>query len=140
VTPAGLRRITAAGALVAAVAAGLAVHALLPDSAATDIAGDALYAVAIYAGLVVLLGRKRSVLVAALATSWCIAVELLQLTSVPFALAEEFAPLALVFGTGFDVRDLIVYVAAVAVVFALDSAARRRRNGMSTTQAELEPV
>jgi hypothetical protein len=129
-TPTRVRRISAAGALIVIVAAGLVVHALLPDSAATDIAGDALYAVAIYAGLVVLLGRRKSVLVAALATSWCIAVELLQLTGVPSALAEEFAPLALVFGTGFDVRDLFVYVAAVAVAFALDTAVRRRRKGM----------
>jgi hypothetical protein len=135
-----VRRIAAAGALGAIVAAGLVVHGLLPDSAATDIAGDALYAVAIYAGLVVLLGRTKSAIVAALAAAWCIAVELLQLTGVPRALAEGFAPLALVFGTGFHARDLVVYVAAVAVAAIVDTAVRRRREGMSTSEAELEPV
>jgi hypothetical protein len=108
------------------IAAGLATHRLLPSSAATDIAGDALYAVAAYAGLVVLLPRLRSAAVAAIATGWCLAVELFQATGIPLVLAERFAPIALVLGTGFDARDLLVYVAAVAAVWAIDGAVRRR--------------
>lgn len=108
------------------IAAGLATHRLLPTSAATDIAGDALYAVAAYAGLVVLLPRLRSAAVAAIATGWCLAVELFQATGIPLLLVERFAPIALVLGTGFDARDLLVYVAAVAAVWAIDGAVRRR--------------
>lgn len=40
------RRAVGAAALAGAVAVGLAVHTLLPDTDATDMAGDALYAVA----------------------------------------------------------------------------------------------
>ncbi len=123
-TPA--RRVPALVALMLVIAAGLATHRLLPSSAATDIAGDALYAVAAYAGLVVLLPRLRSAAVAAIATGWCLAVELFQATGIPLALAERFAPISLVLGTGFDARDLLVYVAAVAAVWAIDAAVRRR--------------
>ena len=38
------RRAVGAAALAGAVAVGLAVHTLLPDTDATDMAGDALYA------------------------------------------------------------------------------------------------
>lgn len=135
----GVRRLAAAGALGVVLVAGLVVHGALPDSAATDIAGDALYAVAVYAGLAVLLGSARSTLVAALAASWCVAVELFQLTGAPRVMAGAFAPFALVFGSGFDARDLFVYTAANAVTYGVDIAVRRRA-GMSTGDGGLEPV
>jgi hypothetical protein len=40
------RRIVAAVLLVVVIGAGLLVHGVLPDTAATDITGDVLYAVA----------------------------------------------------------------------------------------------
>ena len=56
---------------------------------------------------------------------WCVGVELLQLTGVPLALAERVPPVALLLGTGFDARDLVVYVCAVAVAVAVDIAVSR---------------
>lgn len=121
------RRVGAAIALAAVIAAGLAVHLVLPDSAATDIAGDALYAVAAYAAIVLLAPRLTPPLVAAIAATWCVAVELFQLTGVPLALGGWFPPAMLLLGTVFDARDLIVYVAAVAVAWGVDAAAAAGR-------------
>ena len=82
-----VRRVVAAVLSVVAVAAGLFVHGALPDTAATDIAGDALYVVVVW-GLVVLLApRLPAAAVAGIVLVWCIAVELFQLTGLP----EEFA-------------------------------------------------
>lgn len=120
------RRLAALGALVVIVVAGLVVSRGLPTSAVTDIAGDALYAVAVYAGLVVLLPRARRVVIALAAAGWCVAVELLQLTGLPSTLAERMPPVALVLGTGFDARDLVVYAAAVLVVSSVDAAVGAR--------------
>ncbi|MCJ1708017.1 DUF2809 domain-containing protein [Microbacterium sp. VKM Ac-2923] len=115
------RRPAALGALVVVVVAGLIVSRGLPSSPATDIAGDALYAVAVYTGLVLLLPRARRGAIALAAAGWCGAVELLQLTGVPATLAERMPPVALVLGTGFDARDLAVYAAAVLVVSSVDA-------------------
>ena len=123
--PRGRRRIAAALALAAVIAAGLGVHALPDGSPATDVAGDALYAVAAFALAVLVAPRAPSLLAGAVAAVWCTGVELLQLTGIPAALATTFRPVALVLGTGFDARDLVVYVAAIAAAVAIDSAARR---------------
>lgn len=120
------RRLAAFVALAAVVAAGLAVHRLLPDSVASDVAGDALYAVAAYTGLVLLLPRAPRPVLAAGAVVWCVAVELLQLTDLPIALAERMPIAALVLGSGFDARDLVVYVLAVAGALGVDGAVSQR--------------
>jgi hypothetical protein len=127
------RRLIALAALVVVVAAGLIVAKILPSSAATDIAGDALYAVAAYTGLVLILPRARRVVLAIAATGWCVLVELLQLSGLPVALAERIPPIALVLGTGFDARDLIVYASSVLVATAADAAvgSRMPRDGRS---------
>ncbi|MBB3156427.1 hypothetical protein FHS07_000111 [Microbacterium proteolyticum] len=131
------RRPVALVALAVVVAAGLVVAKVLPSSAATDIAGDALYAVAVYAGLVVLLPRAGRPILAVAATGWCVFVELLQLTGLPVALAERIPPIALVLGTGFDARDLLVYASAVLVAAAADAVVRSRmlRRGRSRIDA-----
>lgn len=128
------RRLVALTALVVVVAAGLFVAKVLPSSTTTDIAGDALYAVAVYTGLVLLLPRLRRVVLAIAATGWCVFVELLQLSGLPVALAERILPIALVLGTGFDARDLVVYASAVLVAAAADAAVSSRalRRGRST--------
>lgn len=123
------RRLTAAGALALVVAAGLAVHAVLPDSAATDIAGDALYAVAVYLLVVVLAPRLRSLAAGLIAAVWCVAVELFQLTGIPLTAGAAFPPAMLVLGTVFDPRDLVVYVVAIAAVTVTDAALRARTRG-----------
>lgn len=107
------------------VAAGLLVHTRLPDSAATDIVGDALYAAAVYFAIVVVLPRWRSAAVGAAAAAWCVAVELFQLTGLPERWAGEFPPVVLVLGTVFDARDLVVYVVTIAVVTVSDGLLRR---------------
>lgn len=122
------RRIAAAIALVVVVAVGLIVHGFLPDSAATDIAGDALYAVAVVAFVVLLAPRRAPLAVGAIAAVWCIGVELFQLTGIPVRVADVFSPAVLVLGTVFDARDLIVYVAAIAVATGVDVLVSRPRS------------
>ena len=115
------RRLAALVALAAVIAAGLVTHLVLPPAAATDIAGDALYAGAAYAG-VVMLFAWRPVVAASVAAAWCVAVELFQLTGVPLAAGLGFPPAKLLLGTGFDPRDLIVYVLAAATAGTVDAA------------------
>ncbi|WP_127795393.1 DUF2809 domain-containing protein [Agromyces sp. LHK192] len=126
--PSRRRRLAAGVALVALVASGLAVHALLPDTAATDIAGDALYAVAIYAVVVLLAPRLGAAAAGAIAAGWCIAVELFQLTGIPAELGAVFPPAMLVLGTVFDARDLVVYPLAVVGAAAIDAAVSAARS------------
>lgn len=125
--PSRTRRLRAALALVLIVAAGLATRLLLPFSTGRDVAGDALYALAAYAGVVVLIPRLHPGLVALAAGGWCVLVELLQLTGAPRAWGEVFPPAALVLGSGFDARDLAVYAVAVLGAAAADVAATLRR-------------
>lgn len=117
------RRISAAVALVAVVVAGLGVHLLLPDTVATDIAGDALYAVAVYGFVVAVAPRLSSFWVGAISAAWCVAVELFQLTGIPLVISS-FRPAVLVLGTVFDPRDLVVYVSAIIVAAGIDAGLR----------------
>jgi hypothetical protein len=114
------RRIVAAVLLAATVAAGLVVYLLLPDAAATDIAGDALYAVAAYVAVVLLAPRLTAIAAGAIAAAWCVGVELFQLTGLPLAWGAQFPPVMLVLGTVFDARDLVVYVATIILATAVD--------------------
>ncbi|MBD7958092.1 DUF2809 domain-containing protein [Microbacterium sp. Sa4CUA7] len=116
------RRLAAALVLAMTIAAGLAVHRWAPDGAASDIAGDLLYALAAYAGLVLLVPRPRPWVVGVAAATWCVGVELFQLTGLPERVGAAFGPAMLLLGTVFDPRDLVVYVAAVAAATALDAA------------------
>lgn len=125
--PLRARRLIAFLALVLVVAAGLVVHALLPDTAATDIAADALYAGAAYLALVVLAPRWRAVAVGTLAAVWCVAVELFQLTGIPLVAGVAFPPAMLVLGTVFEPRDLAVYLLAIALITAADIVITRVR-------------
>ncbi|MEH3090386.1 MAG: DUF2809 domain-containing protein [Microbacterium arborescens] len=130
----GRRRGLAIAAAAAVIAAGLVVHGALPDTAATDIAGDALYAVLIYLLVVAVAPRASAPVAAAVASGWCVAVELLQLTDLPGHAASVFPPAVLVLGTVFDPRDLVIYVVAVAITAGADVAMRRasiRRRGGS---------
>ena len=119
------RRLAALVALAAVIAAGLLVHKAMSGSTATDVAGDALYAVAAFTGLVLLFPRAPRFALAGAAALWCVGVELLQLTGVPLAIAERVPPVTLLLGTGFDARDLVVYVCAAAVAGMTDAATGR---------------
>jgi hypothetical protein len=125
--PLRARRLIAFLALVLVVAAGLGVHALLPDTAATDIAADALYAGAAYLALVVVAPRWRAVAVGTLAAVWCVAVELFQLTGIPLVAGVAFPPAMLVLGTVFEPRDVAVYLLAIALITSADIVITRVR-------------
>ncbi|KDA06091.1 hypothetical protein DC31_12800 [Microbacterium sp. CH12i] len=118
------RRLAVAVLAVVTVAAGLIVHRL-GTGILGDIAGDALYAVLIYLIFVFLLPRSARSLPAALAIIFCTAIEFLQLTDVPSKLTGMFPPAALVFGAGFDQRDLLVYAFAVIGAMLVDAAISR---------------
>ena len=93
------RRICAFAAAVVLVAAGLAVHLALPDTAASDIAGDVLYTALIYALVAALVPRLSAPVVGAITAGWCLAIELFQLTGIPNELGAVFPPAVLVLGT-----------------------------------------
>ena len=116
-----VRRLAAALLLVATIAAGLLVHGLLPDTPVTDITGDALYAVAAYLAVVLIAPRLPALAAGALAAAWCVAVELFQLTGLPLSWGAQFSPVMLLLGTVFDPRDLVIYVAAIALATAVDA-------------------
>lgn len=122
--PPRTRRVVAALLLVATIAAGLLVHGLLPDTPATDIAGDALYAVAAYLAVVLIAPRLPPLAAGAIAAGWCVGVELFQLTGLPLSWGAQFPPVMLLLGTVFDARDLLVYVAAIALATAVDALLR----------------
>lgn len=128
------RRVAAALLLVAVIAAGLVVHGLLPDTAATDIAGDALYAVAAYLAVVLLLPGLPAPAVGGISAAWCAAVELFQLTGLPLGWGARFAPAVLVLGTVFDPRDVVVYVVTIAVVTSMDAVVRAVRGAQRSAR------
>jgi hypothetical protein len=104
---------------------GLAVH-FRGEGAAADPAADALYAVLIYLLVAFIRPRTHSVLIGAVALSFCVAIELFQLTGIPLAL-NEITPLArLVFGTTFVAADLLSYAAGVVVIASIDHLVRRQ--------------
>lgn len=121
------RRVAAAVLLAATVALGLEVHYALPDGEFGDIIGAGLYTVAVYLGVVLLAPRARPWIAFVLAVAWSFAVELLQLTELPARATEAFAPARLVLGSGFDVRDLLVYALAGGVTLGADLLATRIR-------------
>lgn len=117
------RRLVAASLAALVVVAGLAVH-VGASSAASDIAGDALYAAMAYLLVVLLAPRWPVWLAAVVAAAWCVAVEFLQLTGLPAVWGAVFPPVRLVLGTGFDARDILVYVVAAGVCAAVDAVIR----------------
>ncbi|THE08817.1 DUF2809 domain-containing protein [Microbacterium oleivorans] len=121
------RRLLGVAVVLVAVAGGLAVHFGAGEGAASDIAGDALYVVAVWGGLVALFPRWSSWLVGAIVLVWCVVVELFQLTGLPVRWAGEWPPIVLVFGTVFDARDLLVYAVTALVIAGTDAAVRRPR-------------
>lgn len=122
-----VRRVGSLVALLTVVVAGLAVHVLLPDTVATHIAGDALYAVAVYAFVALIIPRRHPLLVGTIALAWCVGIEVFQLTGIPLAAGTAFPPAMLVLGTVFDPRDLVVYASAILVLTAADAALSRGR-------------
>ncbi|GAB3163985.1 hypothetical protein GCM10027059_19250 [Myceligenerans halotolerans] len=99
---------------IAVVLGGLGSRAVLPDVLGGPI-GDALYATLVV--LVVLLVRPRTSSAVAALTGFaiCLAIELIQLTGIPVAVAERFPPARLVLGTTFWAPDLLCYAVGAAL-------------------------
>jgi hypothetical protein len=110
--------------LAAVIAAGLVVHATLPDTSVTDIAGDVLYAAAAYLAVALIAPSLPVLAIGGIAAAWCVAVELFQLTGLPLQWGARFPPVMLLLGTVFDARDLVVYVVTAAVLTAVHAALR----------------
>lgn len=119
------RRLIGVLLTVAAVAVGLAVHVAAPDGAVSDIAGDALYVIAVWGGVVALAPRWPSIVAGGTVLVWCVGVELFQLTGLPVRWAAEWPPVMLALGSVFDPRDLVVYAVTAALLTAADAALRR---------------
>ena len=81
--------------------------------------GDALYAVAVYLALALLLPRRSQAFVATAALAFCIAVELFQLTGLP-ARCARIAAVRWLLGTHFSLNDLLCYGAGIAAILLLD--------------------
>lgn len=117
-TDAAARRTTSRIALAILIAmtigAGLLVHRF-GGGAVGDITGDALYAVMICLLLAFIVPNARPVWRALAAVVVCFGIELLQLTGLPQAWSAVFPPAQLLFGVGFDPRDLVVYASAILI-------------------------
>ncbi len=139
-TTTGRRRLIAVGLAAATVMAGLAVRFMLRRGAASDVAGDALYAILVYLIVVFLAPRARPAAVAAVAGSLCVTIELFQLTGLPVAWAATFPPIALVLGSGFDARDIVVYLVAVAGTAFTDKNIVNHLNNSPATSPPAPPA
>jgi hypothetical protein len=124
------RRTPLALAAVTILAAGLATHYLLSGFFA-DALADGLYT-ALIAVVILLIGpRLRPWVAASAAFALSAAVELLQLTALPAALAETVPFSRLILGTTFAPLDLVFYAVAALIVGVLDAAILRARRRTS---------
>ena len=98
---------------------GLAIHFFL-EGEISGLISDALYTVLLYLVLALILPTARRHWLALAAFGVSAFIEIAQLTGVPAALAESFAPSRLVFGTTFSALDLVAYAVGAAVVYCAD--------------------
>jgi hypothetical protein len=80
--------------------------------------GDALYAVAVYLSLAVLLPRRSILVVGFLALAFCLAIETFKLTGIPAQYAQT--PLRWVLGSTFSWHNLGCYALGVGFIGGLD--------------------
>ncbi|MBB4736638.1 hypothetical protein BJY16_000097 [Actinoplanes octamycinicus] len=111
-------RLPAAGAAVGCVLLAFAIRAvtgspMLSTGLVEQATGTALYASAVFAGVVALWPRLPVVRVALIAAGWCWAVEFLQLTPIPAELSARSVVARLVLGVSFDPGDLFWYLVGV---------------------------
>lgn len=117
------------GIAFATICVGLGVHDLgfgLP-ARARDAAGDALWAVMMFAWLGALWPHGVLIIRAALTLGICWSVEVSQAYHAPWLDAIRRTTIGqLVLGSGFDVRDLGSYALGVIVACAIEMIVRRR--------------
>lgn len=120
------RRLVPLSACSMVLVVGLAVDRT-GTGAVADKAGDVLYAALVVLGLWLLRPGARVLALAGAALAWCVAVELLQLTDVPRAVATVVPAARLVLGSGFDPLDLPAYALGCLLGAAVVVLARRAR-------------
>ncbi|KRD37144.1 MULTISPECIES: DUF2809 domain-containing protein [Oerskovia] len=111
--------------LTAVVALGLVVTTQVPDPVG-DVVGDLLYAVAVYAALVLVAPRVRPWVAGAVVLTWCWLVEALQATPVVGAVLDVVPAAAWVLGSTFSARDLLLYLLGVLLAVGFDVLADAR--------------
>lgn len=114
------RRMLLAGIGALIVITGLLVH-FATTGIVGDFVGDALYAVLVYLVVSFILVRRSSLHIALIAVLFCVAIELLQLTGVPDALAAVFPPFRYLLGTTFSTLDLVAYIVGVLTAAAVST-------------------
>jgi len=116
------RRPAALAAAALTIAAGLALRSFA-SGPASKLGGVALWAALVYALVVAAAPRWRVRSAAGLALGISFAVELLQLTALPAALAARQRWFHLVLGETFSALDLPAYACGIAAAALLDRAA-----------------
>ncbi len=119
-----MRRLVLLICAVVVIAVGLAVHTGVPGEVG-GFAGDALYAVLVFLLVSLVVPRAPLLPTAGAALAFCWAIELLQLTPLPAALARTVPGASLVFGSTFQALDLVAYVIGVAAAAGVDAVSRR---------------
>jgi hypothetical protein len=88
--------------------------------------GDALYAVAAYLTLALILPRRRPLVLASLALAGCLAVEAFQATGIP-ARYDQLVIVRWLIGTEFSWHDVACYFVGIAVIVTVDVLVLRPR-------------
>jgi hypothetical protein len=110
-------RLRLARLLVVTLAVGIASRVVHLGARLWDKSvGDALYAVAIYLVVALIVPRWKPRRVAILAFAICLAVELFQLTGIPIALAREHPWVRWILGGAFGWHDVAWYAVGVAAI------------------------
>ncbi|KUL42229.1 ribosomal maturation YjgA family protein [Actinoplanes awajinensis] len=109
---------TALGAAVGCVVLAFGIRRftgspLLSNGLVEQASGTALYAAAVFAGVVALWPRLASGWVALIAAGYCWAVEFLQLSPIPAWLSARSVAARLILGVSFDPADLFWYLAGI---------------------------
>ncbi|MFG2042344.1 DUF2809 domain-containing protein [Dactylosporangium sp. NPDC048998] len=124
-------RVAAVVTAVAAIVVALGIRAvagghLNSNGALQQYSGTALYASAVYAGVVFLRPRISPVAAGAWAIGLCWAMEAFQLTDVPRTLSQYSIVLRLIFGVAFDWVDVWWYPAGVIPLVLVEVLAKTR--------------
>ncbi|MEH3053921.1 MAG: DUF2809 domain-containing protein [Patulibacter minatonensis] len=101
------------------VVAGLAVRFGIPGALGDRLGGIA-YTALVYVVVAFAAPRMARLRVGSIALAWSVAVEVLQLTSLPADLAAAFGPSRLVFGTSFAWPDLVAALVGAAAATLVD--------------------
>lgn len=131
------RRLCAGLLVVPVIGLGLAAR-FLGAGLVADLSGGVLYAVLIYVLLVFVRPRAGYLSNAAIALAFCIAVELLQITTIPATLGAAFPPIQLVLGSTFAPLDLLAYLIGTALATGADALIGSIRSRRTSNNPDLK--